>query len=108
MASVSASAGASFGERSELRQWAPGEQPAGHSLTYARGLVYKFNIHDFFQPRFYPTSFFYLGMLTLLDDFSLTLPNINMRKIFVEYFNEFNQIDVTTRYRTIVSTSVSC
>ena len=74
-----------------------------NQIAYERDtLVYKFNMHEFFQPRFYPTSFFYLGMLTRLDDFSLTLPNINMRKIFVEYFNEFNQIDVTTRYRKIM------
>jgi hypothetical protein len=72
-------------------------------IAYERDtLVYKFNMHQFFQPRFYPTSFFYLGMLTRLDDFNLTLPNINMRKIFVEYFNEFNEIDVTTRYREIM------
>ena len=53
---------------------------------------------QFFEKGFYPISFFYLGMLTRLDDFSLTLPNLNMRRIFVEYFNELYQIDVSTRY----------
>lgn len=79
-----------------------------NQIAYERDtLVYKFNMNQFFQPRFYATSFFYLGMLTRLDDFSLTLPNINMRKIFVEYFNEFNEIDVTTRYRAIMDAFIN-
>ncbi|MEZ4735090.1 MAG: AAA family ATPase [Caldilineaceae bacterium] len=70
-------------------------------------LTSKFNLTQFFTPAFYPVSFFYLGMLTLLDDFSLTLPNVNMRKIFVEYFNEFHQIDVETRYKEIMSAFIN-
>lgn len=46
-------------------------------------------------------------MLTLLDDFSLTLPNVNMRKIFVEYFNELHQIDVETRYKEMMTAFVN-
>ncbi len=41
---------------------------------------------------------FYLGMLTRKDDFTLKLPNLIMRRIFVEYFNELHHIDVSTRY----------
>jgi hypothetical protein len=62
-------------------------------------LISKFNMSQFFEKGFYPISFFYLGMLTRQDDFSLTLPNLNMRRIFVEYFNELYRIDVSTRYR---------
>lgn len=57
----------------------------------------KFNSFQFFEPSFFPISFFYLGMLTLADRFFLKLPNANLRQIFVEYFNELNQIDVSTR-----------
>lgn len=70
-------------------------------------LTSKFNLTQFFTPAFYPVSFFYLGMLTLLDDFSLTLPNVNMRKIFAEYFNEFHQIDVETRYKEIMTAFIN-
>jgi hypothetical protein len=70
-------------------------------------LTSKFNLAQFFTPTFYPVSFFYLGMLTLLDDFSLTLPNVNMRKIFVEYFNEFHQIDVETRYKEMMTAFIN-
>jgi Predicted AAA-ATPase/PD-(D/E)XK nuclease superfamily len=61
-------------------------------------LTTKFNTRQFFEPSFFPISFFYLGMLTLEDRFYLRLPNLNMRQIFVEYFNELNRIDVSTRY----------
>lgn len=70
-------------------------------------LTAKFNLTQFFTPAFYPVSFFYLGLLTLLDDFSLTLPNVNMRKIFVEYFNELHQIDVETRYKEIMDAFIN-
>ena len=65
-------------------------------------LISKFNMSQFFEKGFFPISFFYLGMLTRLDDFSLTLPNLNMRRIFVEYFNELHRIDVSTRYRDMM------
>lgn len=61
-------------------------------------LVEKFNMYQFFEKGYFPISFFYLGMLTRQDDFYLRLPNLNMRQIFVEYFNEIHRIDVSTRY----------
>jgi len=61
-------------------------------------LTEKFNSFQFFQKGFFPVSFFYLGMLTKQDDFFLKLPNLNMRKIFTEYFNEIHHIDVSTKY----------
>ncbi len=61
-------------------------------------LVTKFDMNMFFEKPFFPVSFFYLGMLTRHDDFYLKLPNLNMRRIFVEYFNEIHRIDVSTRY----------
>ncbi len=61
-------------------------------------LTEKFNMSQFFEKGYFPISFFYLGMLTRHDDFYLRLPNMNMRTIFVEYFNELHGIDVSTRY----------
>ena len=58
----------------------------------------KFNIDQFFEKGFFPVSFFYLGMLTLQDSYYLRLPNMNMRRIFTEYFNEIHRIDVSTRH----------
>ncbi|MCP4698196.1 MAG: AAA family ATPase, partial [Gammaproteobacteria bacterium] len=61
-------------------------------------LMQKFNMHQFFDKGFFPVSFFYLGMLTRKDDYCLQLPNLNMRTIFTEYFNEIHHIDVSTRH----------
>ncbi len=61
-------------------------------------LIAKFNMSQFFEKDFYPISFYYLGMLTKQDPFVMRLPNLNMRKIFVEYFNELYHIDVSTKY----------
>jgi hypothetical protein len=65
-------------------------------------LVEKFNLSQFFKKGFFPISFFYLGMLTKQDDFYLKLPNLNMQQIFVEYFNEIHQINVSTQYAEIM------
>ncbi|KAF5085982.1 putative AAA-ATPase [anaerobic digester metagenome] len=65
-------------------------------------LVSKFNLNQFFDPQYYPISLFYLGILTRKDQFMLTLPNLNMRKIVTEYFNELNTIDVSTRYASMM------
>ncbi|RLT43843.1 MAG: AAA family ATPase, partial [Chloroflexi bacterium] len=70
-------------------------------------LVEKFDVSQFFNPSFFPISFFYLGMLTKEDDFNLRLPNLNLRQIFVEYFNELHQIDVSTRYAELMQTFVN-
>lgn len=67
-----------------------------NSIRYDdRFLVTKFDMHQFFEKSFFPISFFYLGMLTRQDDFYLKLPNLNMREIFTEYFNEIHRIDVS-------------
>lgn len=72
-----------------------------------RFLVEKFNMYQFFEESYFPISFFYLGMLTRLDAFYLRLPNLNLRQIFVEYFNELYHIDVSTRYAEIMQAFVN-
>ncbi|KPA08854.1 hypothetical protein MHK_010943, partial [Candidatus Magnetomorum sp. HK-1] len=67
-----------------------------------KSLITKFNMTQFFDKSFFPISFFYLGMLTKNDDFSLKLPNLNMQQIFIEYFNEIQNIDVSTRYQEMM------
>jgi hypothetical protein len=57
---------------------------------------------QFFDKGFFPISFYYLGMLTIQDHFYLKLPNLNMRQIFIEYFNELHHIDVSTRFTEIM------
>ncbi len=70
-------------------------------------LVEKFNMYQFFEKSFFPISFYYLGMLTIKDSFYLQLPNLNMRTIFVQYFNEIHHIDVSTRYTEFMQAFVN-
>ena len=88
------------------------EEFVNHLVTYSSIrydsslLINKFNMKQFFDKGFFPISFYYLGMLTIQDDFYLKLPNLNMRQIFVEYFNELHQIDVSTRFAEIMESFV--
>jgi len=85
-----------------------------HTLNISNLLPYdktslttKFNMSQFFDKSFFPISFFYLGMLTRHDDFSLKIPNMNMQQIFMEYFNEIQNIDVSTRYQDMMQRFVN-
>jgi len=69
--------------------------------------VEKFDMHQFFDKEFFPISFFHLGMLTQQDSFYLQLPNLSMREIFVEYFNEVHAIDVSTRYTALMQAFIT-
>ncbi len=63
----------------------------------------KFNMSQFFDKSFYPVSFFYLGMFTKRDEQYMCLPNLNMRSIFVDYFNDIYKIDVSTKYAELMA-----
>jgi len=58
----------------------------------------KFNMRQFFEKPFFPLSLYYLGMLTFRDRFHLEFPNLTVKKIFVEYFNELEHIIVSPGY----------
>ena len=66
-------------------------------------LLEKFNMSQFFEKSFYPISFYYLGMLTKGDERYMCLPNLNMRSIFVDYFNEIYKIDVSSKYAEMMA-----
>jgi len=63
----------------------------------------KFDMPQFFDKSFYPISFFYLGMLTRRDDFFMCLPNLNMKTIFSDYFNEIHKVNTGTLYGEMMS-----
>lgn len=52
----------------------------------------KFNRNQFFDKKFYPISLFYLGMTTLKSRFKMCLPNLTMRSIYMDYYNQLNNI----------------
>ena len=85
-----------------------GQLTRENRIAYDRDfLTTKFDISQFFAKGFYPISFFYLGMLTKEDRFFMRLPNLNLRQIFVQYFNELHHIDVSTRYAELMQAFVN-
>jgi hypothetical protein len=67
-------------------------------LSYSTAnLRSKFNKQKFFEKQFYPVSLYYLGMTTLKDQFTMRLPNLTMRSIYMNYYNEMNQIQDDAR-----------
>lgn len=63
-------------------------------LSYnVRDLSGKFNKKKFFEKEFYPVSLFYLGMTTLKSAYRMVLPNMTMRSIYMDYYNQLNKIE---------------
>jgi len=58
----------------------------------------KFNMSQFFEKEFYPLSLYYLGMLTFRNSFVLEFPNLTVKTIFTNYFNEVERISVSLGY----------
>jgi len=70
-----------------------------NEISYNRKMIKsKFNMNHFFQKDHYPVSFFYLGLLTIKDEYKMQFPNLTMRSIFTWYFDEIENIDVVTLY----------
>ncbi len=75
-----------------------------NQLSYNQiALSEKFSMSQFFDKDFYPISFYYLGMLTKWDEQYMCLPNLNMRSIFVDYFNDLYNVDVSTKYAELMA-----
>lgn len=53
----------------------------------------KFNKKKFFEKEFYTVSLFYLGMTTLKSAYRMVLPNMTMRSIYMDYYNQLNKIE---------------
>ena len=64
------------------------------SILYDNELLKsKFNKTALFDRNFYPITFFYLGMTTLVDNFDMQLPNLMMKAIFAGYFNDISKLN---------------
>lgn len=63
-------------------------------LTYnVADLSSKFNKKKFFDKEFYPISLFYLGMTTMKNNYRMVLPNMTMRSVYMDYYNQLNRIE---------------
>jgi len=58
----------------------------------------QFNREKFVQPDFFPMSLFFLGLLSFKDEYSLGFPNLSVKMLFMEYYNELKHISVSSGY----------
>ena len=87
-------AGGETGARELLEQLMfDGALPVDMSMLRA-----KFNMRQFFEKSFYPLSLYYLGLLTFRNEFELEFPNLTVKTIFADYFNEVERISVSEGY----------
>lgn len=72
-------------------------------LIYSQSdLRSKFNKRKFFEKQFYPVSLYYLGMTTIVDAYTMCLPNLTMRSIYMDYYNNLHHIaDDARRYALV-------
>jgi hypothetical protein len=57
-----------------------------------------FNREKFIQPEFFPMSLFFLGLVSFEDEYSLRFPNLTVKTLFLEYYNELMNISVSSGY----------
>ena len=61
----------------------------------------SFSMSRFFDPAFLPLSLYYLGLLTFQGRFHLEFPNLTVKTLFTEYFNEMEHITIDSGYGDI-------
>jgi len=59
-------------------------------LADANDLSAKFGRARFFSDAFFPYALYYLGLLTFSDSYALTVPNLTVKNLFVDYYNELS------------------
>ena len=60
----------------------------------------KFGRAKFFSEEFFPYALYYLGLLTFENRFRLNIPNLTIRNMFVDYYDElseFSNVDEARR-----------
>ena len=52
----------------------------------------KFGRAKFFSEEFFPYALYYLGLLTFEDDVTLNIPNLTIKNMFVDYYDELSEV----------------
>ena len=51
----------------------------------------KFGRAKFFSEEFFPYALYYLGLLTFEDDMTFNIPNLTVKNMFVDYYDELSE-----------------
>jgi len=69
-------------------------------------LASKFGRAKFFTDEFYPYALYYLGLLTFADETTLTVPNLTVKNMFVDYYDELSACTNIDAARTAFGNAV--
>ena len=63
----------------------------------------KFGRAKFFSEEFFPYALYYLGLLTFENIFRLNIPNLTIKNMFVDYYDELSEFQNVAEARTAFS-----
>ncbi len=52
----------------------------------------KFGRAKFFSEEFFPYALYYLGLLTFEDEMTFNIPNLTIKNMFVDYYDELSEV----------------
>ena len=78
------------------------EQGEGERADFG-ALSAKFGRAKFFSEEFFPYALYYLGLLTFKSPFRLNIPNLTIKNMFVDYYDELSEFTNVDEARTAVS-----
>ena len=78
------------------------EQGTGERADFG-SLSAKFGRAKFFSEEFFPYALYYLGLLTFENIFRLNIPNLTIKNMFVDYYDELSEFQNVAEARTAFS-----
>ena len=78
------------------------EQGTGERADFG-SLSAKFGRAKFFSEEFFPYALYYLGLLTFENIFRLNVPNLTIKNMFVDYYDELSEFQNVAEARTAFS-----
>ena len=78
------------------------EQDVGERADIG-ALSAKFGRAKFFSEEFFPYALYYLGLLTFENIFRLNVPNLTIKNMFVDYYDELSEFQNVAEARTAFS-----
>ncbi len=60
-------------------------------LVNTAALSAKFGRAKFFSEEFFPYALYYLGLLTFEDEITFNIPNLTIKNMFVDYYDELSE-----------------
>ena len=61
-------------------------------MVLVNSLSSRFGRSKFFSDEFFPYALYYLGLMTFKDEWTLGIPNLTVKSLFVDYYDELSEV----------------